>query len=126
MPETPDPVDAVSRILHTLRPVGLWYTGLTAVLCLTMWCFQAKDFDDWPPPLRCLTWGWLGVSCFAPLYIAGSALLQALLSWWVQRGSGGALPSGAAQISVGVAPAPPVAPAPALVTNTGGPPAGTP
>jgi hypothetical protein len=121
MPETPDPVDAVSRILHTLRPMGLWYSGLTTVVCLTMWCFQAKDFDAWPQPLRCLTWGWLVISCCAPVYVAGSGAVQALISWWGQRSSGGTQAAGTTQAAVGVAPAPPTGPALPTTPNSGGP-----
>lgn len=60
---------AVSEIAKGLRPAGLWYASVTAIVGLLLWSYQDLAFEAWPAPLRYLTWLYLCVTVLALPYI---------------------------------------------------------
>lgn len=61
--------ESVAQLLRALRPAGLWYGTLSAVVAISVWCLQDKaSWSDWPPPIRCAMWSWLVATVLAVPY----------------------------------------------------------
>lgn len=74
--------ESVAHLLRALRPAGLWYGTLSAVVVLALWCLHEHAWADWPAPIRCATWTWLVATVFAVPY---THLIAAVTGWVEQR-----------------------------------------
>lgn len=61
--------ESIAHLLRALRPAGLWYGALSAVVAFSVWCLQDKTgWMDWPAPIRCAMWSWLVATVLAVPY----------------------------------------------------------
>ncbi len=81
--------ETVAGVARGLRPVGLWYAALTAVVGLLIWCYHGEKFDAWPTPFRCSVWLWLVVTVLVVPYLQVSALA----AWAVEKISSRSAPT---------------------------------